>query len=70
MWPGWKTLITMHGCTRAHAEAEAKRAIHYYEGSTAWKVKPSSAAYDEQFVTENDRQSYLALRRECAGGVA
>jgi len=27
---------------------------------------PSSAAYDEQFVTENDRQSYLALRRECA----
>ena len=31
---------------------------------------PYSTAYDEQFVTENDRQSYLALRRECAGGAA
>lgn len=41
MWRGWKSLVRMNGCTREHAEAEAKRAMHYYEGSTAWKVKPS-----------------------------
>lgn len=28
---------------------------------------PESAAYDPQFVTENDRLEYLALRREAAG---
>lgn len=31
---------------------------------------PDSAAYDPQFVTENDRLEYLALRREGAGAAA
>jgi hypothetical protein len=39
MWRGWQSLVSMYGCSRAHAEDEAKKAMHYYEGSTAWKVE-------------------------------
>lgn len=42
----------------------------FERAAAAHPGNPSSAAYDEQFVTENDRQSYLALRRECAGAAA
>ena len=42
MWRGWKCLVRMYGCTHEQAKEEAKKAIHYYEGSTAWKVKPSN----------------------------
>lgn len=39
MWKGWHGLVHMYGTTREQAEAEAKRAVHYYEGSTAWKIR-------------------------------
>jgi hypothetical protein len=42
----------------------------FERAAAAHPGNPYSTAYDEQFVTENDRQSYLALCRECAGGAA
>lgn len=42
MWRGWKSLVQMYSCTRESAESEAKKAVIYYEGSTAWKVEPSN----------------------------
>lgn len=39
----------------------------FERAAAAHPGNPYSTAYDEQFVTENDRQSYLALCRECAG---
>lgn len=39
MWRGWKSLVRMYGVTKEAAEEEAKKAVHYYEGSTKWKVK-------------------------------
>lgn len=59
MWRGWKSLVRMYGCTREHAEAEAKRAIHYYEGSTAWKVKPSNDRTERRGTATLENQKSL-----------
>ncbi len=41
MWSGWRSMVFMSSATRNEAEAEAKKAVRYYEGSTAWKVTPA-----------------------------
>lgn len=38
LWKGWNPLVRMYRVSREEAEAEAKKAMIYYEGSTAWKI--------------------------------